>query len=216
MKTTISLLLAIVFVLASPMSVFATAENNTSQLAPMVGILTLDDGTQVEIIGKLCSINTRTTTSNDTCLSITYQYDIPRPASNARAGGESTIWDHDGGVASNVYLTLHYLTRNSPAEYLLTAVSGYWDVHDPKASVESAYLTYGCSGLFPLPVSQHAYDIPVNNNFYVATSFTNYIANIDWSVLGAYLKVNYLMGTARRWDFTLKNYLIDNGGTLFP
>lgn len=107
MKTTISLLLAIVFVLASPMPIFATTENNTSQLAPMVGILTLDDGTQVEIIGKLCSINTRTTTSNDTCFSITYQYDIPRPASNTRAGGESTIWDHDGGVASNVYLTLH-------------------------------------------------------------------------------------------------------------
>ena len=48
----------------------------------------------------------------------------------------------------------------------------------------------------------------VSNNFNIATGFTTYIMEDDiGSMIGASLTLNYLIGTSRRWSFTLDNVL---------
>ena len=107
-------------------------------------------------------------------------------------------------------MIIHYTHRNTPTEYLLTRVSGYWEISAQKVSVESAKLSYGCSGTFPSPTTQSVTDISVNNYFDISTGFTDYVVPDVLAVMGANLTVNYLMGTSRRWSFTLTNNLFNN------
>lgn len=196
---------AMCMVMCTPISAAGSNDNATELLPGNVGILTADDGTQLVIYGEV--VSAIQPLSVDSGSSVTYRFDIPA-ASNI--GGSATVYDHDGGLSSTVYLTLDYKTRNTPTEYLLTRVSGYWVISDPKASVESAAVSYGCNGTFPKSVNyQSTFDVPVNNYFSIYTGFTQYVAGDSCAIVGAYLTVNYLMGTARRWDFTLYNTLIN-------
>lgn len=127
-----------------------------------------------------------------------------------RAEGSTTESDHDGAYASTVYLTIHYSHKNTPTEYLLTKVSGHWVISNSNVSVESARVSYGCSGLFPTPATQSVADRSVSNYFSINTGFTKYVTSATNAVMGANLTVNYLMGTSRRWSFTLSNILFNN------
>ena len=184
----------------------AFAYDSAEAKAPYaVGILTSETGEQYTIEGALVSFARTMGTDMDNA--VTYRYDLPL---SSGSGGSSTVYDYDSGIVSTVYLTIHYTTQNSPTEYLLTKVSGYWDVFDEKASVESAKLSYGCSGRFPSVTTQSKTNVSVTNHFSISTGFKKYVCADTWSVLGANLTVNYLMGTSRRWSFTLENNLFNS------
>lgn len=209
----VSLFLALVMCLGLCVPAFAA---DTSSPSPeeipstVTGILTIEDGTQYPITGRLVATAQPASLSDD--ISMTYQYNLP---ADPRAGGSKTEHGVDGGYASTVYLTITYSSNTSgplPA-YLLTRVSGYWSISDSKASVESAYLSYGCTGKDPTDMishDQHVWDKSVNNHFSVSTGFRYYVEDGLGGAVGANLTVNYLMGTARRWSFTLYNNLFNN------
>ena len=204
----ISLVLTLMMCLSLYVPSFASEVNTTSfeELPEMIGILTTDKGEQHIIKGTLVSSppSTRNLGNNN---HITYKYDLPI---SPKASGLTKESDQDSGLASTVYLTITYTHKNTPTEYLLTNVSGYWVITDSKASVESASVSYGCSGLFPTLTTQSVTDRSVSNYFNISTGFTNYVTSSSNAVMGANLTVNYLMGTARRWSFTLPNLLFNN------
>lgn len=51
-----------------------------------------------------------------------------------------TSQETDSTVSVEVYLTIQYTTCNNPTEYLLTKVSGYWDILDPSVMVSNVRL----------------------------------------------------------------------------
>lgn len=208
-KRVISALLSLITVLSIAPSAFAFGSEATpvDKYPSGIGILTTDDGSQYIIQGKVVSESPASaSTPNATVLgengqaSVTYLYDIPESLTKS---------SYDSGVVSTVYLTITYKTRNTPTEYLLTGVSGKWVITDSKASVESATLSYGCTGVFPSPTTQSVRNVPVENNFSISTGFTDYVTSAAsaYDVMGANLTLGYLMGTSRRWTFTLTNNL---------
>lgn len=206
-KKVMSLVLASLITLSAFEFAFAADIKSEVISSPMIGILTADDGTQTEVEGILVSTSTAPTRSGLIDKEATYRYDLEVLP---RADGSKTESDVDGGYCSTVYLTIKYSSKNSPTEYLLTGVSGYWTITDGKASVESAKLSYGCSGRFPEPVTQSITNKSVNNHFNISTGFNKYVTSDVYGVLGANLTVNYLMGTSRRWSFTLSNNLFNS------
>ena len=173
MKKIISLILAMAMCLSLCVQTFAKENDgvNVENVPEMMGILRTDDGKEYTIKGVLVSVAPMSRAANDAC-SATYRYDLPV---SPQANGSTTESDHDGAAASTVYLTIHYTHRNTPTEYLLTRVSGYWEISAQKVSVESAKLSYGCSGTFPSPTTQSVTDISVNNYFDISTGFTDYV-----------------------------------------
>lgn len=204
MKKLISLFICLVIIITSlPISVYASDINSTHEYQDaMEGILTSYDGNQYVITGTLISSDQQMYSNTS---SATYAYNIP--ASLLSSGGSNTEYSPDSGYASTVYLTVYYSHRNDRTEYLLTRVSGYWIISDENASVESAsvYYGYSCDGPFI-----REYDTEdVNNYFSFSTGFTTYIPEA-FSAMGAHLTVNYLIGTSRRWSFTLTNLVFNN------
>lgn len=188
-----------------PVSAFADNAKRDYQnnLPNMTGVLVGDDGSRYIIEGTVVSIERFLISDTN---SATIKYELPAAIMNRTSITEDGI---DGGIASVVYLTITYSSKNTPKEYLLTNVSGYWDITDSKTTVESAYLSYGCSGMFPNPTSQAVNDLPVTNDFDEDTGFTNYVTSDIYAVMGANLTLNYLMGASRRWSFTLTNNLFN-------
>lgn len=132
--------------------------------------------------------------------SATYKFTLYSNRSNSLTASES-----DGSMSVIVFITINYETRNTPTEYLLTSVSGHWDIEDKRVSITNAELTYGCSGFFPFPTTQTETK-NVSNNFYYSTGFSNYITQYK-GVMGANLNLDLQMGTTRRWSFFMSNNL---------
>ena len=65
-------------------------------------------------------------------------------------------------------------------------------------------------GAFQPSAGAPLFHISVNNYFDISTGFTDYVVPDVLAVMGANLTVNYLMGTSRRWSFTLTNNLFNN------
>lgn len=119
-----------------------------------------------------------------------------------------TATGSDGTLASTVYLTINYskLYNSYPDYYLLTSVSGHWDIHDSLVRVTSSSLRYYCQG--PAPAYSQTATRSVSNYFNINTGFTEYVSSCGYgNMMGSELTVNYKMGTSRTWSFTLFNKL---------
>ena len=165
----------------------------------------LDDGAgNVEVVsGRLVDSGAVHSSSKIDGAIATYAFDL------YAADNTLTTKDSDGAAASTVYLTIEYKTKNTPTEYLLTRVSGYWKIHVSNVQVTQAYLNYGCNGSFPQIVqNQYVNDRSVNNNFSYTTGFTKYVADVIGSAVGANLRLTYKMGTSRTWSFRLYNNIV--------
>lgn len=200
MKKVISLLMAVIMVLTVPVTAFAASLDGSE---PVYGVLMSEDGEQILIEGRVC--DTMQTRAGDAG-SVTYEFAIP---ASVASSDSTTIDSPDSGYASHVYLTISYAMRNTPTEYKLTGVSGRWTIEDPNVAVLSTSLTYGCSGLFPSIVTQTNTVNNVSNPFSISTGFSSYVVE-DYGVMGANLTLNYLMGSSRKWSFTLQNNLFNN------
>lgn len=200
----ISILIACSLLFSSVIPVLAVSPVENTVVFPeqtSVGLLTSDTGEQIQILGTKISSCQR---SADMSTVDTYKFVIPD--SVMRDSG-LTKYGPDNGYSSTIYLSIYYVGAQ---QYLLTGVSGYWEMSDPRASVESAFLSYGCTPYSIGPAhDQHVENLPVSNYFSCTTGFTHYIPEMG-GVLGAYLVLNYLMGTSRRWTFTFNNYLFNN------
>ena len=208
-KRLMSMFLALTIVVGLGSQAFASkveVQDIEQEVAPMgTARLVCEDGREYDIVGELVSTNTyRIATSGDNITQQTYRYEIP---ASLTAGGDMTVHESDTGFASTVYLTIYW--EKSGEKYLLTSVAGHWEMHDDNVSVESTTLVYGCTGG---EATQTNYLNPasVRNYFNVNTGFKTYIS--EWAgVMGANWTLNYLMGTSRRWKFTITNNLFNSG-----
>lgn len=192
MRKIFSFLLAVVLISTAPMSVYARSTNGlldtgTNITHPtMIGYATDDEGNTYEIIGRL--VDTVTPYSTNGVYTSTYAYDISHT---------DTADAPDSGYVSHVYLTVHYTLRDGNY-YLLTNVSGYWDIQDYNASVTSANVEYICG--------QSGLQRNVSNNFSFATGFTTFTdCDNNGCTVGARLNLTYKIGSSRTWNFTLNN-----------
>ena len=203
MKKIISVLCLVSIMASSYIPSFAAGNNSASAMIPQtsVGILETDEGTKYAVKGEMVAVATPKSSNDST--KVTYKYDVPV---SPKAGGSSTVHGNDGAIASTVYLTVDFLSKSNPTQYLLTGVSGYWTVNVPNVGVSSAYVSYTCSGRFPANTHQSRLNRAVNNNFSLQTGFTKYVVENDAATkIGANLKLNYIMGSTRTWSFTLYN-----------
>lgn len=203
-----SLFLALAMVLGLSGQAFAAeVQGDEQEIAPVgTARLVCEDGREYDIAGELVSTSSRlaTMSAGDMITEQTYRYEIPAALT---AGGETTIHDNDGGYASTVYLTICWETVGG--KYLLTNVSGHWEISDYNASVESTSLVFGCTG-GEATQTNWLNPASVGNYFNVNTGFKTHVSSFG-GVMGANWTLNYLMGTSRRWKFTITNNLFNNG-----
>jgi len=197
--------LSVCIIFSSSVYSYASEIESFESISPSVctGILTSSNGEEYIIYGTKVDNEQRSISNNS---SITYRYDLP---ASIMATGTSSVNSPDSGYVSTVYLTVNYTHRNNQSEYLLTSISGSWVISDYQASVQSAYLNAGCNCDLPLVSNQRIEDRAVSNNFYINTNFSTYIAQ-DYGIMGAYLTLNYIIGSSRTWSFTLDNTIFDN------
>lgn len=204
MKKLVALFLSALLIL-TPCVAFAQESVNVP-CSPIVGYLADDEGNIIEVPGFIVESASVNSSSGDA--SVTYGFNVPL-SSGSTGSGEYTESSPDSAYESHVYLTIYYKTRNNNSEYLLTSVSGYWEIEHPyNTSVTSASVRYGCSDL----VTTQSQLRSVGNNFSFNTGFSTYITKAA-GVMGANLTLKYLMGTSRKWTFTLTNNLFNEGIT---
>lgn len=200
MKKLLSIILICIFCFSS-IQVYAM-DNSKINVYPdkIIGKLISDTGESIPVIGNKVYESNNSILNNMDENSATYMFELY----STRGSSSLTTNDTDGSISVRAYLTIKYVTKNEPTEYLLTNVSGYWNILDDRVSVKNAELVYGCSGVFPSPTTQTDTKT-VNNYFNYNTGFTNYIIR-DYGVMGANLTLDLKMGT-RQWDFFLENNL---------
>lgn len=200
-KLTIALL--IFSLLLFPSTTNAQNINTYSTIAApstLSGYLTTDTGEVFEIVGHLVEpvatiAEFSDNTSNEHAL--TYEYDL-RSTQSYQLSSEDT----DGSISVRAYLTIYYTQKES--SFLLTKVTGKWTILDPRTTVTSAYLNYGCTGSLGTQ-GGHQY---VANNFSVTTNFSKYQPSLsDMIYVGANLTLNLQIAMTRTWSFTLNDVL---------
>ena len=112
----------------------------------------------------------------------------------------------DGSESIKVYLNIHYKTQpnGKNSEYLLTRVTGNWEMLDSRVSVTNASVSYRCSDTGHSQNGEKA----VGNNFSVDTGFNGYILPEMGGICGASLTTNLKMGSTRTWTFVMKNNVV--------
>lgn len=131
-----SLLLAAAM-LTLPFQAYAIDADNTQRF--VIGHIYDEEGNLVEAVeGRVISVTPKRISDE---VRVTYAVDL-----STNAEYELTAHSPDSGHASTVYLTIGYKYAEAWM-CLLTSVSGYWVISDPKASVESASVHYECTGL---------------------------------------------------------------------
>ena len=174
MKKTIKKIFATILTAVMAMSVGmpAFAEDNVDVIPEtMVSYLTDEAGNVTVLEGTL--VETPILLS-DGEYSATYEYEVATSALD----NDKTTTGTDNSVSVRARTTIHYQTQNSPTEYKLTAVEGYWTILDNSVSVTNSSLTYVCRNLLS-GRGQYNSISNVNNNFYYATGFGTFIPQID-------------------------------------
>lgn len=191
MKRSALFLLSLLLVFQLTLPAHAIEANALTIPSTMIGYATDDNGNSYELIGEL--VETTVPYSLNGTYSATYAYDVSMT---------STADSPDSGFASHVYLTVYYKLRDGNY-YLLTAVSGYWEIQDYNATVTSSTVDYVCGPAGGI------YGVSVSNNFYISTGFTEFTdATADFYQVRARLHLTYQMGTSRTWSFTLNNNIV--------
>lgn len=200
-KKTCCLFLSVILLMFSvPMNIFA-AESSVSNVPKTVNAtLVSDSGKIFNVIGEKVNNPIKPFSVDTNNESATYKFSL---YSNPEY--TLTATKKDGSLSVEVFLTINYVSKNSPAEYLLTSVSGKWNIFDRRVSVSQADLTYGCIGRFPSLTNQHELVRDVKNNFSYQTGFSKYVINHDTSTMGANLEMKLSMGSTRHWNFSVNN-----------
>lgn len=192
MKRTISVVLLISLVFAIFSS--SLAVNRVNELFPeiKVGHIYDSEGNKIQTVGHL--VNISSLDLNNSEIAVTYEYVLRAP--------NVTVEQPDDGYSGTVYLTNHYSVSGS--KYLLTEVSGYWEMHDVNARVISAYVDYYNDAI---NTSFQRGSADVSNYFSVSTGFTEYGYNTDAFTIGSVLYLTIRIGTSRTYTSDTENML---------
>lgn len=137
----------------------------------------------------------------------TFVYSTEAEYITPRASSTQTNAGWDSSVSVYGYLTITYNTSQS--QYLLTGVSGGWDIADSYVTITDRYVAYTCQYFANL--SQTAYRYPSSNTFSYQTNFSGYIPNDGTtSALGALSIADLAHGVNSRWELRTETMLFSN------
>ena len=197
MKKTLASILALAFCFVIGMPAYAVDAEPYVAAPTMTGYLYDDEGNCIEVTGYLVEMGMVCAyDENNEVIAATYAFRSPP--------FNSTVSGPDSGYSSTIYLT-NYYSQNG-YQYKLDAVSGYWVISDSRVSVTSATLSYYSTAM-NTSIAQRVDNVPVSNNFYVNTGFTEYGYATEAYTIGSRLTLSYLMGTSRMWTFAMENTL---------
>lgn len=165
----------------------------------MAGLLIDDQGNTQYVVGRLVTSPTPSSVGGNT-YSATYEYSVYRSSSDETLSVDAS----DGALALHAYLTIEYtVVSGTLTRYLLTGIDVDWNLLDNLVYLLDKNIEYICSDI---SVSQHeAHGIV--EPCHINTQFDDYITRSSFSTLGATLSFKLGMGSDRRWDLVLPNYL---------
>ncbi|WP_105205031.1 hypothetical protein [Neobittarella massiliensis] len=191
--TAILLGAAILFTGAAPVRAGGTAVQRTPPAAA-TAYLTDRDGNTQRIAGQLVEGPTGGGQAGEQTYAFLLELRGPGEASSTQS------FEDDYG-ASRVYLHLTY--KNTGSSYLLTSVSGYYELQDSGVEVTSTALRYACAGTDTV---QTGVQRP-SGAFCYATAFTEAVAGQGY--VGATWTLNYYTDPEHHWSYTCEMRLLD-------
>lgn len=132
----------------------------------------------------------------------------------SRAGNtqSNTAWDDSISVYG--YITVAYNSRPAGidgrnTEYLLTNVSGGWEISDHSVSLSNRRVAYTCQ--YIMDISQITSQKPTSNTFSYNTGYSVYVPDDGVSsVLGANSSVDLAHGTSSKWSLSVEANIFEN------
>lgn len=169
-----------------------------------IAVLSNDNGEEYHIAGTLInSVKARGINGEG---HQTYAFDVPIPY----ADHNDEVTDTDSSISVRATLKIYYKNKGTtPDEYLLTRISGNYNIIDPQVQVGSSKVMYACNGLFPETVNNQRVELNLSgNSFDYYTNFTKYVTEED-GLIGAKYTLNLKRGTSSKWTFIVDNYFSD-------
>ena len=200
MKKFISIMLSSLLMTSVPLCISAAEPVSASAIPQrMAGLLIDDQGNTQYVVGRLVTSPTPSSVGGNT-YSATYEYSVYRSSSDETLSVDAS----DGALALHAYLTIEYtVVSGTLTRYLLTGIDVDWNLLDNLVYLLDKNIEYICSDI---SVSQHeAHGIV--EPCHINTQFDDYITRSTASALGATLSFKLGMGSDRRWDLVLPNYL---------
>ncbi len=208
MKKILSVFLIISIALFSVISSSAAAPELSS-----IGTIVSETGKSLPVQGRLTKQELIATPTEFGVLDFqsanTYEYYIAVPRSNET----TTVDDYDSSISVHGFLTIVCSTQESSGltAYLLTRVSGSYNITDESVSVTSSKVSYGCTSMIdPESLDQSVSNRSVANPFSIDTGFSVYAPlthSGDQGSCGASYSMNLRRGTSSNWTFTLDNHI---------
>lgn len=115
--------------------------------------------------------------------------------------------DSTSSILANI--TIYYTTNGTPTQYLLTRVSGGYQIRDYSVSVSSQKVTFGCNGVFPTAINtQTATKYPGSNaNWSYNTGFKQPVVNDISAAIGCNNILTLKHGSSSTWTLHIFNNL---------
>lgn len=140
----------------------------------------------------------------------TFVYSVARSIGNTQS---NSMWDSSYSVRG--YITVTYNTRNNSTmeEYLLTNVSGGWEISDPDVTLSNRSVTYYC---FNPPLNAAGEGLvncyPSSNTFSYRSGFSEdyYILDSAGCYCGATSSVTIKHGSSSSWTLTTSCNVVSN------
>lgn len=120
---------------------------------------------------------------------------------------KSKTEDDDDGTYVYAKLTVTYdkinKTSTSPAKYLLTKVSGSWQVKSNQIKLSDRRVAYTCQSMFSKATIKNL----SSNSFNYKTGYTTYVPDTTGSVVAAQMNVTVIRGSGK-WKFNVHNNVV--------
>lgn len=195
----------LIFGLLSSIALPAWAIDNSIdasiQESNLVAYLENENGEKIPIDCKVITNKSRIKNNEE---SVTCEFAVPRAAILHEQETGTAI---DKSYSVRGYVTIDFLTKNTPTEYLLTDVSGNWIILDSHVTVTDAMVAYECFDLNPGSIQQSDSRI-VANNFSFPTGYTTYVV-APYGTMGATITLTLTTNGSHTWKLQVPYYQIE-------
>lgn len=202
MKKLLNIIITFIFVIVPINTLASSSSSNLTNDNLIVGYLTDDEGETIEVKGTLVNQEKKRNILDN---SNTYLFELYRN----RSSNTLTSSEKDSTLSIKVYMTISY-TKNRDSSgssnlYLLTKVSGYWNMLDSRVFVSGTpNLRVGCTDF---KTSSQIKNYSVNNYFSINPRFTNAVLLTSGGEMGGTLSIKLAMNNSRTWTFSMSNQL---------
>lgn len=179
----------------------------------IMGVLSNENGESVNVdMYEVYEMSRVSNNENEYTITCVYALDSSMFGKNTEIinpRGTGTITEDDGtyvyGTLSVTYNKIN-ATGGYQDRYLLTKVSGEWDVRTYQISLSDKRVAYTCQSLQNLGTTDYKY--PTSNTFTYNTGFSQYVEDVYGTWVAAQMNVVCKRGLGS-WDFDVFYYVVD-------